>query len=154
MKTINILDSEPSRDDHADTLMKGRNTENCCFRQCSKYLCAATGVFGGLFLILGILSLTLGNGILVGMVEKNLPIDKNSHGFDDWLNPPVEISTSVFVWNVTNAEYVENGEKPKLEEIGPFVYKIKMIKESMDFKTNRSKLKFGENNEETTVGMT
>jgi hypothetical protein len=41
-----------------------------------------------------------------------------------WQRPGVIRLTKVYIFNVTNAEgFLNHGEKPKLTEIGPFVYR-------------------------------
>jgi hypothetical protein len=41
-----------------------------------------------------------------------------------WQRPGVIRLTKVYIFNVTNADaFLNNGEKPKLTEIGPFVYR-------------------------------
>ena len=40
-----------------------------------------------------------------------------------WSKPPVEPKISVYVYNVTNAnEFLSNGSKPIVDEVGPYVY--------------------------------
>lgn len=43
--------------------------------------------------------------------------------FDMWRKPPVEPVFRVYVYNVTNADdFLNRGDKPILDELGPFVY--------------------------------
>lgn len=43
--------------------------------------------------------------------------------FGWWKTPPVHPSIKVYVYNVTNADaFLNNGEKPILDELGPFAY--------------------------------
>lgn len=39
-----------------------------------------------------------------------------------WESFPIPIQFSIYVFNVTNHLEVETGGKPKLQEIGPFVF--------------------------------
>ena len=41
--------------------------------------------------------------------------------------------------------FSEQGRKPIVEEIGPFVYKAVTVKDSVDFGTDKSNLKIDEN---------
>ena len=43
-------------------------------------------------------------------------------GYEVWQFPPVPVFTQFYVFNVTNPHDVQNGEKPVVEEIGPFAY--------------------------------
>lgn len=43
--------------------------------------------------------------------------------FGWWSKPPVEPRIKIYVYNVTNAdEFLNNGSKPILDELGPYVY--------------------------------
>ena len=54
-----------------------------------------------------------------------------------WENPPIEPHLKVFFFNITNAEAVFNGkEKPKLQEIGPYTYSQKWIKQNVSWHDN------------------
>lgn len=41
---------------------------------------------------------------------------------DMWSNLPFSIDFKIYIFNVTNARDVANGDTPMLDEIGPFVY--------------------------------
>lgn len=43
--------------------------------------------------------------------------------FDKWVKLPIPLDFKVYLFNVTNSAEVNSGEKPKLAEIGPYVYK-------------------------------
>lgn len=52
----------------------------------------------------------------------NSPAGGQSFGW--WSKPPVTPTMRVYVYNVTNAdEFLNNGSKPILDELGPYVYK-------------------------------
>jgi hypothetical protein len=43
--------------------------------------------------------------------------------FNLWKKPPVHPMMNIYVYNVTNAdEFLNNGDKPILDELGPYVY--------------------------------
>lgn len=50
-------------------------------------------------------------------------LKEGTDGFSFWKNPPVPTTFKVYFFNVTNPEEVSKGSRPKLNEIGPFVYK-------------------------------
>ncbi|XP_032512160.2 sensory neuron membrane protein 2-like [Danaus plexippus] len=56
-------------------------------------------------------------------IKKNLQLDNSSAMFEKWRVLPMPLSFKVYIFTVTNTENVNNGEKPVLKEIGPYVYK-------------------------------
>ncbi|KAJ8706232.1 hypothetical protein PYW08_010858 [Mythimna loreyi] len=61
---------------------------------------------------------------LVGLyIDHELVLREGSQTFDWWAHPPVRPFVHVYVYNVTNAdEFLNNGSKPVLDELGPYVY--------------------------------
>lgn len=74
-------------------------------------------------LILGVL-VTCGFSALVKMiVDHQVALRVGGQSFGWWSKPPVEPMMSIYVYNVTNAdEFLNNGSKPALNELGPYVY--------------------------------
>ncbi|CAH1642207.1 unnamed protein product [Spodoptera littoralis] len=63
------------------------------------------------------------NGALDGHIE--LRLWNGSLSYSYWHKPGVIRLTKVYIFNVTNPQgFLENGEKPKLVEVGPFVYSL------------------------------
>ncbi|CAG9562912.1 unnamed protein product [Danaus chrysippus] len=56
-------------------------------------------------------------------IKKNLQLDNSSAMFEKWRVLPMPLSFKVYLFTVTNTEDINNGEKPILKEIGPYVYK-------------------------------
>lgn len=55
---------------------------------------------------------------------QNLKLSNGSLSFQYWQRPGVIRLTKVYIFNVTNPDnFLNLGEKPKLQEIGPFVYR-------------------------------
>ena len=67
-----------------------------------------------------------------------------------WLKPPVETHLTAYGFNVTNPEEVMQGGKPKLEEVGPFVYRAVTVKDSVDLGSGRVNLQYDEGGETLT----
>jgi hypothetical protein len=58
------------------------------------------------------------------MFYQNLRLMNGSLSYHYWQRPGVIRLTKVYIYNVTNPDgFLNNGEKPKLTEIGPFVYR-------------------------------
>lgn len=54
---------------------------------------------------------------------QQIVLREGSKTFEWWRLPPVRPVIKVYVYNVTNADaFLNNGEKPYLDELGPFVY--------------------------------
>lgn len=61
---------------------------------------------------------------LLLLLFQNLKLWNGTLSYHYWQKPGVLRLTKVFIFNVTNPDgFLHNGEKPKLQEIGPFVYK-------------------------------
>ena len=52
-------------------------------------------------------------------------------GYEVWYDPPNDIYTKYYFHNVQNPEEIKKGGKPKVMEIGPYVYKQKRIKKDI-----------------------
>lgn len=74
-------------------------------------------------LILGVL-VTFGFSTLINLViDHRVALRYGGQSFGWWANPPVEPRIKIYVYNVTNAdEFLNNGSKPILDELGPYVY--------------------------------
>ena len=53
---------------------------------------------------------------------QKLPLRPDGEVTAAWLNPPIKPLLRVYLFNVTNPAGFLDGEKPKLQEVGPFVY--------------------------------
>ncbi|XP_017886881.1 scavenger receptor class B member 1 [Ceratina calcarata] len=93
-------------------------------------------------LIIGILTLVI--GIILSslpwmdyLILKQLRLWNGSLAFQYWQKPGVVRLTKVYIFNVTNADnFLHYNEKPKLQEVGPFVYKEDMEKVNIVFHDN------------------
>jgi hypothetical protein len=56
-------------------------------------------------------------------VPQEVTLRNGSQSFGWWAKPPVVPMIKVYVYNVTNAdEFLNNGSKPVVDELGPYVY--------------------------------
>lgn len=57
------------------------------------------------------------------IIDHQVALRVGGQSFGWWSRPPVEPIIRIFVYNVTNAdEFLNNGTKPILDELGPYVY--------------------------------
>jgi hypothetical protein len=72
------------------------------------------------------------------------PLLNNSKPFLKWSNPAedTEFKFIIYLFNVTNPDGIENGEKPVLEEAGPYVFLQKKIFNIYDWNNDRTLLNF------------
>lgn len=60
--------------------------------------------------------------LLKTMIKKQLQLKEGKEIRDMWVKVPFAIEFKVYIFNVTNAKDVSNGDKPMLDEIGPFFF--------------------------------
>ena len=94
--------------------------------------CIATGVFGGIFLLLGIVILLGGESFLEQKIISSMALTEGSARTESWCRPPVMPHLEGYAFHVTNPEAVLAGKKPMLEERGPYVYDSITVKDSDD----------------------
>lgn len=71
------------------------------------------------------------------VILRQLRLWNGSLSFQYWQKPGVVRLTKVYIFNVTNTDgFLNYGEKPKVEEVGPFVYKEDMEKVNIAFHDN------------------
>lgn len=91
--------------------------------------------FGLLALIIGIVLSSI--PWVDYIILKQLRLWNGSLAFHYWQKPGVVRLTKVYIFNMTNAEgFLQFNEKPKLQEIGPFVYREDMEKVNIVFHNN------------------
>ncbi|KAI8115519.1 Lysosome membrane protein 2 [Lucilia cuprina] len=69
-------------------------------------------------------------------ILKNLRLWNDTLSYHYWQRPGVIRLTKVYIYNVTNPDGFLQGEKPKLQEVGPFVYREDMQKVNVKFHDN------------------
>ncbi|XP_052749124.1 scavenger receptor class B member 1 [Galleria mellonella] len=71
------------------------------------------------------------------IIFRELKLWNGSLSYSYWQRPGVIRLTKVYIFNMTNPQgFLENGEKPKLVEVGPFVYREDMEKVNIKFHDN------------------
>lgn len=71
------------------------------------------------------------------LLNKQIALREGGRTFNWWREPPVSPRLSIYIYNVTNAdEFLNVGEKPALQEIGPYVYVQHWEKVDVQFHDN------------------
>lgn len=89
-------------------------------------ICFLTGfviAFALCLLLLGVL-VTFGFTAIVRLaIDHQVALRVGGQTFGWWSKPPVTPVMRLYIYNVTNAdEFLNNGTKPVLDELGPYVY--------------------------------
>jgi len=83
---------------------KAKEQNGCCHSKHTKNCCIATGVFGALFLLLGVIILLMGKGLLEKAILKSMALTPGSDRLASWLNPPVTAYMEAYAFNIKNPE--------------------------------------------------
>lgn len=71
------------------------------------------------------------------VINSQIKLKEGSQTFQWWSKPPVEPKIKVYIYNVTNAdEFLNNGSKPIVDELGPYVYIEKWERKNVTFHDN------------------
>ncbi|KAK2115852.1 Lysosome membrane protein 2 [Saguinus oedipus] len=54
----------------------------------------------------------------------NIVLRNGTEAFDSWEKPPLPVYTQFYFFNVTNPEEILRGETPRVEEVGPYTYRL------------------------------
>ena len=81
-------------------------------------------------------------------IDQEVVIDSpNAKGFESWKNSSVKSSRliKVYVYNVTNPNaFLNKREKIRIEEFGPFVYKVEKVKLNISWVTENDTVTYKE----------
>lgn len=97
----------------------------------------AAVAFGLLLVIIAAILAALFPNLINLIINKQVSLKEGNKSFDWWRAPPVTPQMHVYIYNVTNAdEFLNNGDKPELQEIGPYVYLQTWEKVELQFNGN------------------
>lgn len=58
------------------------------------------------------------------IILQNVELREYTDQFERFKKLPIPFEFKVYIFNVTNAEnYIQNNEKPIIQEIGPYIYR-------------------------------
>ncbi|KAM9194866.1 scavenger receptor class B member 1 [Dugong dugon] len=101
-----------------------------------RWATAALGVTGLLCAVLGAVMIVLVPSLIEQQVLKNVRIDPSSLSFNMWKEIPIPFYLSVYFFHVVNPEEILKGEKPQVQERGPYVYREFRHKSNITFYDN------------------
>ncbi|XP_015602295.1 scavenger receptor class B member 1 [Cephus cinctus] len=92
---------------------------------------------GVLLIIIAAVLAVLFPKIVNVLINKEVALREGGRAFGWWKQPPVSPHMHVYIYNVTNAdEFLNNGKKPALQELGPYVYIERWEKINVTFHGN------------------
>ena len=88
----------------------------------------------GFFLIIGgfVLRQTFPS-IMQSKLQGKLVLSPDSETLENFISPPIPIYMEFNFFNVTNVDEFLNGAKPKVDEVGPYVYYEKKVKHDLNW---------------------
>lgn len=97
---------------------------------------AAVGA-GVLMIIIAAVVAALFPNIMELIINHEVVLKDGGRAYGWWQAPPVTPHMNIYIYNVTNAdEFLNNGDKPILQELGPYVYLQKWDKTNITFNEN------------------
>ncbi|KAG7191191.1 hypothetical protein KM043_013986 [Ampulex compressa] len=81
------------------------------------------GIGGGSLFVFGIIFGWMGfPAILKSQIKATVALKPGAEMRDLWAKFPLPLDFKIYLFNVTNADEIKEGGKPKLQEVGPFFY--------------------------------
>lgn len=97
------------------------------------------GTLGFVFISSGIALLMSFNTLFEHIVKKNMVITPDSYILEYWKTPPIPIYAKFYLFNITNHEdYPWTTVKPRLQEVGPYVYQEHRDKVDLQWHENNT----------------
>lgn len=79
------------------------------------------GLFGLLFFLSGAL-LLFSQSYLRNTIVELTRLVNGTEGYDNWMHPKAPLMMQFYIFNITNMADFQNGDKPSVVEVGPYVY--------------------------------
>uniref|UniRef100_A0A3Q4B5W6 Scavenger receptor class B member 1 n=1 Tax=Mola mola TaxID=94237 RepID=A0A3Q4B5W6_MOLML len=98
-----------------------------------------TRAFRVLALFFGVLLTFVGPIIIDDQIVKNTVIDPNNEmSYNMWKDVPVPFYMSIYFFHILNPQEILKGEKPMVEQRGPYVYRKRIQKDNITFHPNNT----------------
>ncbi|XP_054166724.1 protein croquemort-like [Oppia nitens] len=95
--------------------------------------------------LMGMISLIGLPIILVKIIDSKVILTPDGESYRLWRDLPVPIYLKFYLFNVTNAQQIQSsGAKPELKQIGPFVYRVNVRKDGVNFTDGYQSVTFNE----------
>nr|XP_042898247.1 uncharacterized protein LOC107437591 [Parasteatoda tepidariorum] len=92
------------------------------------------GLIGGFLLILSLIVLIAFPAIYRTQLAKQTTLVKNTVLYDMWKDLPLPIYQKLYFYNITNHDkFVKYGWPLEVEQVGPYTYKSKWVKEDLEW---------------------
>lgn len=115
--------------------------------RCKICCTVAVGIFGAIFLALGIGGSIFVQNFFNQTVLKTVQINGyDSQGYIQWVNNTTPQSAPQYLrftlWNVTNPDDVMNGAKPIMKDIGPYSYREYFVNYNVTFNSDETQMTY------------
>jgi len=108
-----------------------------------KLLLITWGLVSGVLLIIGgFLSCFLFSTLVNYIIESKVALLPGTEVSQAWMSPPLTPLLKIYYFNATNAEEYLTGGKLRVEEVGPFVYEEKWVREDVQWSEDDSEVSF------------
>ncbi|VUZ44067.1 unnamed protein product [Hymenolepis diminuta] len=115
-------------------------------KNCSKKSAIAVGILCGVLLLTTIALIAIYGSfdkLVARMIYGNVAITPSSSVYSQWVSPDTPILFSIYLFNITNQKEIEKGGKPRVQQLGPYVYREKRIKTNITWpKDDTSQVSF------------
>nr|XP_027202262.1 lysosome membrane protein 2-like [Dermatophagoides pteronyssinus] len=101
-------------------------------------------IIGIILTAIGISLLPIGQNLITKILHQKLATLPENPGYILWRDMDLPISQSFYLFNITNPDETLMGAKPKVKEIGPFVYRLNITKGEITFNSNQTIVSYWE----------
>lgn len=113
---------------------------NCCKRINKTYV-----IFGFIFCAIGaLICYIFMEQLMEDVIKSQLALKDGSERFNSWTRGEPPITYNIYVFNITNEKSFMKGARPRLKEVGPYVYEVHERKQDIKFE-NKDILTFTPN---------
>ncbi|NXS57640.1 CD36 protein, partial [Brachypteracias leptosomus] len=95
-----------------------------CNRNCGLLTGA---IIGAVLAIMGGILIPVGDNLIGKAIRKEAVIANGTIAFDNWVVPGSSVYREFWIFHVLNPSEVLGGERPKLEQRGPYTYRVRYL---------------------------